>query len=120
LLVTTEHDSVFAFDADTGAKVWQASMLKPGETTSDIRHCSQIVPEIGVTATPVIDRKSGPHGTIYVVAMSKQGGGSYFHRLHASDLATGADEFGRPVDIYAAFPGTGDGRSWGNSSLASG
>src|SRR5438105_8258606 len=113
LLVATEHDSVFAFDADTGAKVWQASMLNPGETTSDVRNCSQIVPEIGVTATPVIDRKSGPHGTMYVVAMSKQGSGNYFQRLHALDLATGAEEFGGPVDIHASFPGSGDGSKSG-------
>lgn len=113
LFVATEHDSVFAFDADAGTKLWQASMLKPGETTSDNRHCSQIVPEIGVTATPVIDPKSGPHGTIYVVAMSQQGNGNYFHRLHALDLATGAEEFGGPIDIHATFPGTGDGSSGG-------
>ena len=113
LFVASEHDSVFAFDADSGVRIWQASMLKPGETTSDVRRCGQIVPEIGVTATPVIDRKSGAHGTIYVVAMSRQGSENYFHRLHALDLATGAEEFGGPVDIHATFPGSGDGSSGG-------
>ncbi|MGB9287056.1 MAG: hypothetical protein WCB59_23815, partial [Candidatus Sulfotelmatobacter sp.] len=60
LTVPTEHDSVYAFDADSGATLWHVSMLKTGETTSDNRGCSQVTPEIGVTSTPVIDRTSGP------------------------------------------------------------
>jgi len=113
LIVATEHDSIFAFDSDSGAKLWQVSLLAPGETTSDRRHCSQIVPEIGVTSTPVIDRNSGPHGTVYAVAMSKNAAGKYLHRLHALDLATGAEQFGGPVEIHASFPGSGDGSSGG-------
>src|SRR5579864_142730 len=75
LIVATEHGSVYAFDADTGSKIWQITTLKAGETTSDDRGCSQVTPEIGVTATPVIDPKQGPHGAVYVVAMSKDGSG---------------------------------------------
>src|SRR5579872_3828545 len=71
LIVATEHGSVYAFDADTGSQIWKISTLKSGETTSDARSCDQVVPEIGVTATPVIDRTHGPNGAIYVVAMSK-------------------------------------------------
>src|SRR5215472_8622757 len=73
LIVPTEHDSVYALDADTGATIWKTSMLKSGEQTSDPRGCSQVSPEIGVTATPVIDRGRGPNGIVYVVAMSKDG-----------------------------------------------
>ena len=108
LYVATEHDSVYAFDADTGQELWHVSMLKPGEMPSDDRGCTQVTPEIGVTATPVIDPVSGPHGTIYIVAMSKRPSGEYFQRLHALDMTTGAEEFGGPVDIHAKFPGTGD------------
>jgi outer membrane protein assembly factor BamB len=108
LYVATEHDSVYAFDADTGAELWRSSMLKPGETPSDDRGCMQVTPEIGVTATSVIDPAAGPHGTIYVVAMSKNASGQYFQRLHALDLATGQEEFGGPVDIHATYPGVGD------------
>jgi outer membrane protein assembly factor BamB len=68
LYVVTEHDSVYAFDADTGAQLWKVSVLKAGETTSDGRNCGQVTPEIGITSTPVISRSNG---TIYVVAMSK-------------------------------------------------
>jgi hypothetical protein len=107
LIVATEHDSVYAFDADSGATLWQVSMLKAGETTSDTRSCGQVSPEIGVTSTPVIDRASGPNGAVYLVAMSKNGS-TYHQRLHALDLALGTELFGGPVDIQATYPGTGD------------
>ncbi len=108
VFVETEHDSAYAFDADTGANLWHVSTLRPGETTSDPQNCYQVVPEIGITATPVIDRNAGPHGTIYIVAMSKDGAGNYYQRLHALDLTNGAEQFGGPVDIHATFPGAGD------------
>ena len=108
LIVPTEHGSIYAFDADSGAAVWQITTLKAGETTSDDRGCGQITPEIGVTSTPVIDRTQGPNGVIYAVAMSKDGSGNYHQRLHALDLALGTELFGGPVDIQATYPGTGD------------
>jgi hypothetical protein len=108
LIIATEHDSLYAFDADSGATIWHISTLKTGETTSDDRGCSQITPEIGVTSTPVIDRTQGPNGVIYVVAMSKDGSGNYHQRLHALDLALGTELFGGPVDVQATYPGTGD------------
>lgn len=113
LIVATEHDSVYAFDADTGASLWHSSMLGAGETPSDNHGCSQVTPEIGVTATPVIDLNAGPHGTVYVVAMSKNGSGQYFQRLHALDLTTGSEQFGGPVAIQATFPGAGDNSTGG-------
>jgi hypothetical protein len=108
LIVPTEHGSVYAFDADSGATIWQITTLKTGETTSDNRGCGQVTPEIGVTSTPVIDRTQGPNGAIYVVAMSKDGSGNYHQRLHALDLALGTELFSGPVDIQATYPGTGD------------
>ena len=119
LYVATEHSSVYAFDADsingnTSAFLWKASMLGTGETSSDDRGCGQVTPEIGVTATPVIDRTRGAHGAIYVVAMSKDANGNYFHRLHALDLTTGAELLGGPKTVQATYPGTGDSSSGGN------
>ncbi len=113
LYVPTEHDRVYAFDADTGHILWKASLLGQGETPSDKRNCGQVSPEIGVTSTPVIDLNAGPHGTIYVVAMSKDAQGHYFQRLHALDLATGAELSGSPTTIKAKYPGTGDNSSNG-------
>jgi hypothetical protein len=119
LYVATEHGSVYAFDADsvngnTSTFLWKASVLGSGETSSDDRGCGQVTPEIGVTATPVIDRTRGAHGAIYVVAMSKDASGNYFHRLHALDLTTGAELFGGPMLVEASYPGTGDSSSNGS------
>lgn len=113
LIVATEHGSVYAFDADNGSLIWQVSTLQPGETPSDNHGCGQVTPEIGVTATPVIDRNAGPNGIIYVIAMSKAGSSQYFQRIHALNLATGAEMLGGPKSIQAAFPGTGDNSSGG-------
>ncbi len=113
LIVATEHDSVYAFDADTGAAIWQISTLGSGETTSDDRNCGQVTPEIGITSTPVIRRPTGSNGVIYVVAMSKDSSGNYHQRLHALDATTGNELYNGPVDIAAKYPGTGDNSSGG-------
>jgi len=112
LYVATEHDTVYAFDADKATVLWQVSMLGTNETTSDGRGCSQVTPEIGITSTPVIDRSRGLHGVIYVVAMSKTAS-TYVQRLHALDLTTGAELFGGPKNIQATYPGSGAGSSMG-------
>jgi outer membrane protein assembly factor BamB len=104
LYVATENDSVYAFDADTGATLWRVSLLAVGETPSDDRGCDQITPEIGATATPVIDRAAGPEGALFVVAMSKDGSGEYHQRLHALDLASGAELFHGPTEVQATYP----------------
>lgn len=105
--IATEHASVYAFDADTNTPLWQRSLLGSGETTSDDRNCQQITPEIGITATPVIDRTRGANGVLYAVAMSKDAGGAIHQRLHALDLTTGAEALGGPAQIAATYPGSG-------------
>jgi hypothetical protein len=109
LFVVTEHGSAYAFDADAGTVTWQVTTLASGETPSDDHGCSQITPQIGITATPVIDRQRGPNGAMYLVAMSKDSSGKYHQRLHALDLLSGAELFGGPMEIQATYPGTGDG-----------
>jgi hypothetical protein len=118
--VATEHDSLYAFDADTHAMLWHRSLLGSGETTSDNRNCSQITPEIGVTSTPVIDRTRGANGVIYAVAMSKDTNGTYHQRLHALDLATGEEMLGGPTEIAATYPGNGAGSTNGVDVFAPG
>src|SRR6185369_2708141 len=110
LYVVTEHDSIYAFDANTGAQLWKTTALLQGETPTQpqVFNCNQISPEIGITNTPVIDRGKGPHGAIYFVAMSTDANSVYHQRLHALDLVTGAELFGGPVEIQAQYPGTGD------------
>jgi hypothetical protein len=107
LYVATEHDSLYAFDADSGMLYWRTSLLQTGESPvqangSNIA-CGDLVPEIGITSTPVIDRNAGPNGTLFVVAFSTNGI-SYFYRLHAIDLSTGRDLTG--VGPVLIDPGT--------------
>ena len=114
--VATEHDSVYAFDADdrTGsnkAPLWKASFLHRGVQTvpSKDTGAHDIVPEMGITGTPVIDANSG---TLYVVANTKEYQGhshTYVYRLHALDITSGAEKFGGPAMITASVSGTGDG-----------
>src|ERR1700730_10425169 len=107
VFVATENDSVYAFDADSGTVLWHVSVLAGGETVDDLPAygCGQVVPTIGITATPVIDRSAGPHGIIYIVAMSKATASSSYHqRLHALDVTTGAEALNGPVDIAASYP----------------
>jgi hypothetical protein len=113
LIVVTENDSAYAFNADTGALVWRVTALKANETASDNRGCGQVTPEIGITSTPVINRPKNSNGIIYLVAMSKDSSGNYHQRLHALDAATGNELHNGPVDISATYPGTGDNSSGG-------
>ena len=122
VFVATENDSVYAFDADNngGANalpLWQISFLTSshgaasGATTipnGDVSS-TDIQPVIGITATPVIDPSTN---TLYLVGATKENG-SYFQRLHALDVTTGAEKFGGPVALSGSVSGTGNGSSGG-------
>ena len=117
LYVATEHDSLYAIDADSGALLWRKSFINPtaGITTvpsSDVA-CDDLVPEIGITSTPVIDPATN---TLYLVTKTKETG-VYFQRLHAIDIVTNAEKFGGPIAIAATVNGTGDGSSGGKLSF---
>src|SRR5271166_4727201 len=115
LFVATEHDSLYAIDADVGTIFWQVSLIPSGGNTvnsSTDLGCGDLVPEVGITGTPVIDANTN---TIYVVAKSKVGG-SIVQYLHALDIATLAEKFGGPVSIHASVSGTA---SDGNGSMVS-
>ena len=101
LYVATEHDSVYAFDADNGSgtPLWHVSLLQSGETPIT---AGTIQPYQGVTSTPVIDPASN---TIYVVSAQRTASGATF-RLNALDIATGAQKFSGPKLIQASVPGT--------------
>lgn len=108
--VATESDFVYAFDADASPcqLLWKASMLDSahgaavGATTvpaADTGETGDLVPEIGITSTPVIDPVAK---IIYVCSKTKEPGPVYVHRLHALDLTTGLEKTGSPVAITAA------------------
>lgn len=113
LIVATENDTVYAYDADAGTNLWQVTALLPGEVPSDKRGCSQVEPKIGITSTPVVSRPATGDPIIYLVAMSKDSAGNYYQRLHALDATSGAELLGGPVTIAAQYPGTGDNSSNG-------
>jgi Immunoglobulin domain/Immunoglobulin I-set domain len=103
VFAATEHDSVYAFDSDSGAVLWHVTLLGAGEAPSNDHGCGQVTPEIGVTSTPVIDRSAGAHGVLYAVAMSVDAGSNYHQRLHALDVTTGAELLNGPTEVAATF-----------------
>jgi hypothetical protein len=122
--VATMNDSVYAFDANsnTGSNaspLWKVNFtdVAKGITTvptSDV-HCTDSIVPIGIFSTPVIDTTSD---TIYVVARTVENG-TYYHRLHALDITTGAEKFGGPVVITATVAGTGAGSKSGDITFNS-
>jgi outer membrane protein assembly factor BamB len=115
VFVATEHDSVFAFDADNGAKLWSVSFLTASGaqtlTSSDLSGCGDIGTEVGITGTPVIDvAPTLTDSTLFVVSKAKEGpAGACVQRLHALDVTSGAEKFGGPATISASVRGTGNG-----------
>jgi hypothetical protein len=112
IFVATQHNSVYAFDADdpnASAPLWHVNFGPSAPNTdyngNDCVPYKDIDVEIGITSTPVIDLATK---TMYVVPMTKENG-QYFHRLHALDITTGADKFGGPTTIQGSVPGTGNG-----------
>jgi mono/diheme cytochrome c family protein len=112
--VATEHDSVYAFDADSntgpnGGLLWSTNMgISAVTPNNDFGNrygaYHDLVPEMGITGTPVIDPVSG---TLYVDLFTHEGNNIYYHRIHALDITTGNERPYSPVLVTASVPGTG-------------
>jgi hypothetical protein len=125
VFVATENDSVYAFDADTNGgpaqgPLWHANLLSPayGAATGatpvpSTEIADDIVPEYGITGTPVIDPVAG---VLYVVSFTQEGT-AYVLRLHALSVTTGAEMPNSPVTIHAQVAGVGNGSSGGVLNL---
>jgi hypothetical protein len=125
VFVGTQHDSLYAFDADASpcTTLWHANLIdaahgaNAGETEVPSGPSGYLVgsgngdisPEVGVTGTPVIDYTTG---TLFVVSKSMNAAGtSFYQRLHAIDITTGNEKSIGPANIGSniTYPGTGDG-----------
>ena len=125
IFVATQNDGLYAFDADSNTNpctpLWRVNLLDSahggtsGETSVPSSPTNYLVgtgngdimPEVGVTGTPVIDLSTH---TLYVVSKSvNTSGPTFYQRLHAIDLVTGNEKFSGPVSIAATYPGNGDG-----------
>jgi hypothetical protein len=108
--VATMHDSVYAFDADSpSTPLWQISFTNPAAGITSVpisdQACYAVTnfPEFGVLSTPVIDPVAQ---TMYVVAKTEENG-SFVHRIHALDLATGQEKPSSPVQVAASVVSNG-------------
>lgn len=106
--VATEHDSVFAFDADNPGNdtpLWQVSLIPAGMQTvsAHITGCSDTngFVEVGILGTPVIDPLTN---TLYVVAKANvPNTDTTSFWLYALNGASGAEVAG-PTEIEASVP----------------
>jgi len=103
LYVATMHNTVYAFNADTGSILWTKN-FGPSIPIGDVQFISDIDLELGILGTPVIDPATN---YMYFVAANKDADGSYHNRLHVISSITGVDVV-PAVDIQAQVPGTGD------------
>lgn len=121
--IATEHNSVYAFDADDSdpdaEPLWTINLghaaVTPNGDFARIRYVPyhDVFPEVGITGTPVIDLSTK---TLYVVTLTRERG-IYRHHLHALDITTGHNKLSGPVEIEGSVPGTGDGSIEGTISF---
>lgn len=100
VFVTTVNNSVYAFDAndpEATTPLWHVNFGTPANVHSTDFNCLDINGQMGIIGTPAIDKT---RGALYVVALTQTSAG-YTQRLHALDLATGADLPASPVVISA-------------------
>jgi hypothetical protein len=121
LIVATGNNSVYAYDAQTYALLWNVN-LGPAQKSNDVG-CGDVVPEYGISSTPVIVRGAAT-ATIYLIAATEPSSGTFVSTLHALNLATGADT--RTPTVIAPSATLSDGSTvafdpqnqWSRASLA--
>ena len=118
VFIATEHDQVYAFDADSGQQIWRTNFLASftpllviSPVSSNDVGCGDLVPEIGITGTPVIDPSNN---TMYLVAKTKEYDArtkttTFYQTLHALDIRSGIERGVIPHRITAKAAGNGTG-----------
>ena len=126
VVIATEHDTVYAFDADSnaganGGLLWKTNLGSSALSASapfGYRYTgggyTDILPEVGATGTPVIDPGTG---TMYVNAFTHEGA-NFIHRIHALDVTTGNERPYSPVVVNGSVPGKGFGSVGGMMSFS--
>ncbi len=125
VIIATEHDSVYAFDADgnvgtNGGMLWHTNLgvsaLCANQSAFGARFCincyPDIVPEVGVTGTPVIDPNTG---TLYLDVFTREVSSTtnFFHRIHALNITNGMEQSYSPMVVTGTVPGAGRDSSGG-------
>ena len=118
VFIATEHDQVYAFDTDSGQQIWRTNFLASftpllviSPVSSNDVGCTDLVPEIGITGTPVIDPSKN---TMYLVAKTKEYDArtkttTFYQTLHALDIRSGIERGVIPHRITAKAAGNGTG-----------
>jgi hypothetical protein len=122
LVVVTGHNSVYAFDAQSYATLWNVN-LGTAQKSNDVG-CGDVQPEYGISSTPVIVRSAANKATLYVVAATEPSLGQFVSTLHALALGTGADTV--PPSVIAPSAKLSDGSTvafdpqnqWNRAGLA--
>src|SRR5579864_587294 len=116
IFVATENNTIYALDADSntganGGVLWQTN-FGPAASSSAIGF-TPIVPEVGITGTPVIDPTSG---ILYVDSCAA----NLSHTIHALNITNGTETAFSPVTVSASVPGSGNGSVGGVQNFQSG
>ena len=94
VIAATENDSLYAFNAATGRRLWRTHLGSPVDGST--LPCGNIDPS-GITSTPAIDTR---RGVVYAVAFLSPAR----HELAALDLTTGRVRWRRGIDPPGADP----------------
>ncbi|MGH3625725.1 MAG: hypothetical protein ACRDQ5_28790 [Sciscionella sp.] len=100
LVIATENNNVYGFDAAIGGVMWPKFSLGPTWPAAAIG-CGDLTPNIGVTSTPVVDPATG---SLYLTCKVNDGSDTYHPHwyVHAIDVATGVERPGWPVVVQGS------------------
>lgn len=120
LYVATMHNSVYAFDADSGSgtPLWFLNLGPSVPCTGYYGNfcygaAQPVPPETGIFSTPVIDPSTNAIYVVAETAIAGTNGTETQFSLHSLNLLTGQENANSPVVISGSVPGTGYGSSGG-------
>src|SRR5579863_7558343 len=103
LYVTTTNNTVYAFDADTGATLWQRSFIDTKHGIYNVTAANvdnhNVWPTVGIASTPVIDRSADSLFIVTAIRLGQGPNAVFEHQLHALVLETGLDQADSPITI---------------------